>query len=114
MKEMKKIQTRARQPLWLVILTIALSGFFLFLAARNASSEETLNALRVIQPEFLKILFPISLFIFFRGLSWGLLLSAKDNIPLVMFFSTAVGYLGNTILPARVVPQKKMLPSDLP
>ena len=103
MKEINEIQTRPRQSLWLVLLTIALSGFFLFLAARNVSWEETLAAFRTFQPEFLVILFLISsISIFIRGLRWGVLLSAEKKIsPLVMFFSTAVGYLGNTFLPAR-------------
>ena len=103
MKEINEIQTRPRQSLWLVLLTIAVSGLFLYLAARNVSWEEILTAFRTFQPEFLVILFLISsIAMFLRGLRWGVLLSAKKIIsPFVMFFSTAVGYLGNTFLPAR-------------
>ena len=103
MKEINEIQIRPRQSLWLVLLTIAVSGLFLYLAARNVSWEEILTAFRTFQPEFLVILFLISsISIFFRGVRWGVLLSAKKIIsPLIMFFSAAVGYLGNTFLPAR-------------
>lgn len=61
---------------------------------------QTLQHARI---EFVVLSFGItSLAIFLRGLRWGVLVSARKRVnSLTMFWATAIGYLGNTFLPAR-------------
>jgi uncharacterized protein (TIRG00374 family) len=84
-------------------LGIILAAVFLTLAIRGVSWPEMLGIVRQANPLLLalSILYG-SLSIFLRGLRWGVLISAQKKVPAwIMFFATAVGYLGNTFLPAR-------------
>jgi glycosyltransferase 2 family protein len=85
------------------IISITLAILFLFLALRGIDWEEVLHTLANVQVLYLCFglgFFSISLFL--RSLRWQTLLSARKHVPLpVMFWATAVGYLGNSFLPAR-------------
>jgi glycosyltransferase 2 family protein len=95
----------ARKPVNKITLVIAIiiAGVLLFLSLRNISWQEMLDALKHARLEFVILTLILSaISIFFRGLRWGVLLSAQKKIkPLTMFWATCIGYLGNTILPAR-------------
>lgn len=89
---------------WISLLAgVILAAVFLTLAIRGISWTEMLGILKQANPVLLglSILYG-SISIFLRGLRWGVLISAQKKVPAwVMFFATAVGYLGNTFLPAR-------------
>ena len=84
-------------------LSICLAIFFLFLAVRGIDwneVEHTLLHVQVIYLFFGFCIFSISLLL--RSLRWRTLLSARISVPPnIMFWTTAIGYLGNTVLPAR-------------
>jgi len=94
---------KPRRSSWLLLLAIGLAALLLYLAVRNVSWQEMLQTFSQIQPGYLVFLFLIlTASLFARGLRWGTLLSSEKKIPaFIMFFATAVGYLGNTFLPAR-------------
>jgi uncharacterized protein (TIRG00374 family) len=88
---------------WYLALTIVIAATLLVLAIRGVSWQEMLDTLRKADPKYLAFIFILgSLSVFVRGLRWGVLLSAEKQIKaLTMFWATAVGYVGNTFLPAR-------------
>jgi glycosyltransferase 2 family protein len=95
----------ARKPVNRIYLLFAvlLAAGLLYLALRDISWQEMLNAVSHTRIEFVILYFILgSCSVFMRGLRWGVLLSAQKKIkPLTMFWATSIGYLGNTILPAR-------------
>jgi uncharacterized protein (TIRG00374 family) len=88
---------------WYLALTIFIAAILLVLAIRGVSWQEMLDTLRKADPKYLAFIFILgSLSVFVRGLRWGVLLSAEKQInALTMFWATAIGYVGNTFLPAR-------------
>ncbi len=88
---------------WYLALTIVIAAILLVLAIRGVSWQEMLDTLRKADPKYLAFIFILgSISVFVRGLRWGVLLSAEKKIKaLTMFWATAVGYVGNTFLPAR-------------
>ncbi len=88
---------------WYLALTIVIAAILLVLAIRGVSWQEMMDTLRQADPKYLALIFVLgSISVFTRGLRWGVLLSAEKRIKaLTMFWATAVGYVGNTFLPAR-------------
>ena len=88
---------------WYLALTIVIAAILLVLAIRGVSWPEMVETLRKADPKYLVFIFLLgSLSVFIRGLRWGLLISAEKQIhALTMFWATAIGYVGNTFLPAR-------------
>jgi hypothetical protein len=88
---------------WYLAVTILIAGVLLILAIRGVSWQEMLDTLRQADTKYLAVIFVLgSISVFTRGLRWGVLLSAEKRIKsLTMFWATAVGYVGNTFLPAR-------------
>jgi hypothetical protein len=88
---------------WYIALTIVIAAVLLVLAIRGVSWQEMVDTLRKADPKYLVFIFLLgSLSIFMRGIRWGVLISAEKQIkPLTMFWATAIGYIGNTFLPAR-------------
>ena len=86
-----------------LVLAILLSAVLLFLAVRKVSWQEMLEAIKHARPEYLVMVFFLSsVSIFFRGVRWGVLVSAQKKInKLTMFWVTSIGYMGNNFLPAR-------------
>ena len=88
---------------WYLALTILIAAILLVLAIRGVSWAEMVETLRKADPKYLVFIFLLgSLSVFIRGLRWGLLISAEKQINAwTMFWATAIGYVGNTFLPAR-------------
>ena len=97
--------TPTRKPVNKIYLALAIlvAGVLLFLAIRDVSWQEMMDTIRHGRPQYMVLVFVLgSCSIFLRGLRWGVLLSAQKKIkPLIMFWATSIGYLGNTFLPAR-------------
>jgi glycosyltransferase 2 family protein len=87
----------------IMVLAILLAALFLYLAVRHVSGTEMLQTLRQIRPEYIILAFLFNtLALFMRGFRWGVLISAQKKVnPVTMFLVDAVGYMGNTFLPAR-------------
>jgi uncharacterized protein (TIRG00374 family) len=85
------------------LLPVGLAVLFLFLALRGIDWEEVGQTLARVEGFYLALglcLFSLSLLL--RSLRWRNLLSARQTIqPALVFWTTAIGYLGNTFLPAR-------------
>jgi hypothetical protein len=88
---------------WMLLVALPLAAFFLYLAFRGVDWQEMLATLRGANPTHLAAAFALlSLSCVMRGLRWRVLLSAEKSLPPVMvFWATMVGYLGNAFLPAR-------------
>jgi hypothetical protein len=88
---------------WLWIITIALALALLALALRNVNGEEIAQLIRQGRPEYLVgAAVALGVSYFFRSLRWRTLLSADRPVaPLTSFWGIWVGYLGNSVLPAR-------------
>jgi glycosyltransferase 2 family protein len=88
--------------LYLLIAAIAAIGL-LYFALKDISWNEVWLGFRQARLEYyaLTILLGATT-IYFRGLRWGVLLSAQKKINhLTMLWATSIGYLGNLLLPAR-------------
>jgi uncharacterized protein (TIRG00374 family) len=93
----------AKRPIWYWILAAVLAAFLLILAVRGVSWQEMLVTMRKSDPTIIALmLVAITFNLFLRGLRWGTLLSGEHRLqPLIMFWATVDGYLGNALLPAR-------------
>lgn len=96
-------QVPSKRSRWYLFFTLLLAAVLLFLAIRGVSWADVIATLRQVEPASLALALGFSVTaLFVRGLRWGVLLSAEQRIaPLTMFWATAIGYLGNTLLPAR-------------
>ncbi len=85
------------------VFILLLAGFFLFLAFRGIDWIAMLDTVRQGRFDYLLLgCFTLTLSHFIRSLRWRLLLSAEQWIaPITVFWATMVGYLGNSLLPAR-------------
>lgn len=90
----------SRKSLWLAFL---LAGVLLYLALRGVAWGEMLGTVRQARLDYLTLAcMTLSVSYFLRGLRWRVLLSAgKPVSALTAFWATLVGYLGNSLLPAR-------------
>ncbi len=88
---------------WSLAVTLLLAGVLLFFALRGVDWHESFHTIRHSQADYLIVaLLTLTLSYFLRGIRWRVLLSArKQTSPLTIFLATAVGYLGNSFLPAR-------------
>ena len=86
-----------------MLIGMILAVLFLYLALRNVTWRETLETVRQVHIEYLVFGFFInSLALLVRSLRWRTLVSARKQVGVLpMFWVTAIGYLGNTFLPAR-------------
>ncbi len=100
---MEETAVRKQPSRWLLALTLLLAAGLLYLALRNVSWQETLSTLRQGNLSLLGLAALImSLSCLMRGLRWRVLLSAEKPLPpLMVFWATMTGYLGNSYLPAR-------------
>ena len=100
---LRSIVDGRRTPRWSLILTFLLASVLLFLAFRGVNWNEMAEVVRHGRLGYLALAFLIlSVSYSIRGLRWGVLLSAEKFIaPVTLFWVTAVGYLGNSFLPAR-------------
>jgi glycosyltransferase 2 family protein len=86
---------------WLVTLSIA--AVALYYSLRGVEWRRIGETVSHANPWYLALVFSMtSLSIVVRSVRWGVLLSAEEKIPVsTVFWATAVGYLGNAVLPAR-------------
>ncbi len=86
---------------WLLTLTIAAVALYYSLRGVEwRQIGETVSHANAIYLPLIFLLMSASVFI--RSYRWGVLLSAEEKLPVGMvFWATAVGYLGNAVLPAR-------------
>lgn len=84
-------------------LTLLLAIVLLFLAFRDANLDEMVATVRQARLDYLAVsCVGVAAAFFLRGLRWNTLLSAEKEIgTMVVFWATVVGYLGNSLLPAR-------------
>lgn len=86
-----------------MLIALPLAAVFLYLAFRGVDWQEMLDTLRGGSPSLLAAAWAtLSVSCVMRGLRWRVLLSAEKRLPPVMvFWATMTGYLGNAFLPAR-------------
>ncbi len=86
-----------------IVLSIFLAVGLLYFSLRRVSWAEMLQTLRQLQPEYVGLGFLFNtIALYARGQRWGVLISARKHPkPLDLFFTSAIGYLGNSVLPAR-------------
>jgi uncharacterized protein (TIRG00374 family) len=86
---------------WLLTLSIAAAA--LYYSLRGVEWRQVGETFRHADAVYLPLVFlMISLSIFVRSFRWGVLLGAEEKLPIGMvFWASAVGYLGNAVLPAR-------------
>lgn len=92
-----------KRPKLLIWVSLLLAALFLFLAVRHISWPEVLVTFAQIRWQYILLAFLTNtLALFLRGLRWDVLVSARKWLnPLHTFFASAIGYMGNTFLPAR-------------
>ena len=94
---------KGRNSKIVLIISVVLAVLFLFLALRHVSWPDVWQTFRQIRLEY--VIFGLvinTLALFMRGLRWGILVSAQKKVkPANIFLATAIGYMGNTLLPAR-------------
>jgi uncharacterized protein (TIRG00374 family) len=95
-------QPKRRVP-WGWIIAIGLAAILLYFALRNVDWNEALETARGGRVEYLILAAAaLALSYFFRSLRWRVLLSADKPLhPLTTYWGIWVGYLGNSVLPAR-------------
>lgn len=88
---------------WMTLAAFVLATVLLFLAFRGVDWESMHQTFLKGRGEYLILAFcAVTISYFLRALRWRVLLSAERALPpLTVFWGTAVGYLGNTFLPAR-------------
>lgn len=84
-------------------LTLGIAGAALYYSLRDVQWAAIGLTVSHANPLLLLVVLAISSFsMFVRSLRWGVLLSAEQKLPVsTVFWATAVGYLGNSFLPAR-------------
>jgi glycosyltransferase 2 family protein len=94
---------RRPAPRWFLVVSVFLALLLLALALRGADLAEMLATARRAKFEYLLLAgATLTVAIFIRGLRWRLLLGAERPVDAsTCFWATSVGYLGNSILPAR-------------
>jgi glycosyltransferase 2 family protein len=89
-----------------VTLAVAfvLAGVFLFFAVRGVNWHDVASVMQRARPDALAIACCwASAAMFLRSVRWRVLLMAERDVPVpTVFWATAVGYLGNQFLPARL------------
>lgn len=102
MTENAAVPNKRRIP-WGWIIAIGLAVVLLYLSLRNVDWQEALATARQGRIEYLFVAAAALAFSYFiRSLRWRTLLSADRIIPpMITYWGIWVGYLGNSILPAR-------------
>ena len=89
---------------WKLILGIAISVIFLYFAFRNVDPHELLLAFK--SADYIYVIPAIALVmisIWFRAMRWQHLMNPIKRIGLLSLFSAAsIGFMANTVLPARL------------
>jgi glycosyltransferase 2 family protein len=85
------------------ILTVAIAGAALYYSLRGVEWRQIGATVAHADTGYLILVFALASFaMFVRSIRLGVLLGAEEKIPVAtVFWATAVGYLGNSVLPAR-------------
>ena len=85
------------------ILTLAIAGAALYFSLRGVEWGEIGRIVSHADAAYLWIAFVMASFsVFARSIRWGVLLGAEEKLPVsTVYWAMAVGYLGNSVLPAR-------------
>jgi hypothetical protein len=85
------------------ILTLTIAAVALYFSLRGVEWTRIRATVAHADAGYLGIVFVMASFaMFVRSVRWGVLLGAEEKIPpSTVFWATAVGYLGNSVLPAR-------------
>lgn len=99
----EKSDKRGRLRFWTLLATLALAAVLLFLAFRGVHWHEMLKTAREGRPQWLALAaLTLTVSLSLRAVRWRILLSASRRIPMpAVFWATAIGYFGNSFLPAR-------------
>lgn len=83
---------------------IIISAFFLYLVFRKVDTNELLNSFRGVNFSYIFIVLVLSVFRFWIvAMRWQILMAPTKNIPVPKLFSaTAIGFMANNLLPARI------------
>lgn len=94
---------RRRTSPWVWVITLALAALLLYLALQKVDWNELVTTLANGDLKLLALAVGLlSISCGLRGLRWRVLLSAEKSLPPIMvFWATMTGYLGNSFLPAR-------------
>src|SRR4051794_14000451 len=98
----EKLSTpRPRAIYW--ILSFALAGALLYYSLRGIEWSRVWSIMRAAHPPTVALAVLISsVTLFLRSFRWRVLLRAEGDVSVPLAFrATAVGYLGNNVLPAR-------------
>ncbi len=98
---MPQREKRSSTSMW--VITIAIAAITLYYSLRGVAWREIGVTLSHADPRALCLVFVMASFaMFVRSLRWGVLLGAEEKVPMTtVFWATAVGYFGNSVLPAR-------------
>jgi uncharacterized protein (TIRG00374 family) len=85
------------------LLTLAIAGIALYYSLRGVEWKQIGATVEHADLMYLLLVFGFTSFsMFVRAIRWWVLLGAEEKLPASMvFWATAVGYLGNAVLPAR-------------
>jgi glycosyltransferase 2 family protein len=90
------------QRSWKLLLTLTVASLFVFLAVRGADWNEIFDIARAARRErLLAGFFIVTLALFMRACRWRVILARPSISSRMVFWATAAGYLGNSVLPAR-------------
>ena len=94
-------EKRSSPLMW--ILTITIAALALYFSLRGVAWRQIGETVEHADGTLLCMVFVLATFaMFVRSLRWGVLLSAEEKVPIsTVFWATAAGYLGNSVLPAR-------------
>jgi uncharacterized protein (TIRG00374 family) len=89
---------------WKLLLGMIISAVFLYFAFRSVDPDELVSAFRTADYRYVIPAVALSLIsIWFRAVRWRYLLNPVKKISLLSLFSaTSIGFLANTVLPARL------------
>jgi uncharacterized protein (TIRG00374 family) len=88
---------------WSWVLTITIAAAALYFSLRGVAWGRIGEIVAHADAAYLGVVLLLtSLAMFVRSVRWGVLLGAEEKLPVTtVFWATAVGYLGNSVLPAR-------------
>jgi uncharacterized protein (TIRG00374 family) len=89
---------------WKLVIGILISAVFLYFAFRSVDPDELVSAFKTADYRFVVPAIALSLLsIWFRAMRWQHLIKPIKKIGLLNLFSAAtIGFMSNTILPARL------------
>jgi uncharacterized protein (TIRG00374 family) len=103
MGQLKLMATEKKSSVLSWLLTLSIAAAALYYSLRGVEWRRIGETVQHADLGYLPLVYGmISLSILVRSIRWGVLLGAEEKLPVWMvFWASAVGYLGNAVLPAR-------------